>query len=317
MPEIKSWSGIITGAVTPFSDDGAIDWGSYERHLDELDGKGLTGLLVNAMMSEGGHLSEAERDDALRFAIGRVGAKLPVIATIYGANTDAAVAEAMRAEKAGAAALLVVPHPAFGGAPLDPEMPAAYFGAIARATALPMIVFRTPATLSPTFGIEIMKRLCDVPGVVAIKDSVAEADFYRGDGARFMTSDSPLKILIDSDLTILDFLKMGVHGATSICACLHPRAYVRMFDNRHHNIATGLQEALLPLANAVYAPPFRDFRARLKEILAARGIFATARVRPPLMSLTNEERAKMLTAVKSTKDCIDRCVGSAVKFRSI
>ncbi|MBN9004108.1 MAG: dihydrodipicolinate synthase family protein [Rhizobiales bacterium] len=313
MPEIRTWSGIITGAVTPFSDDGAIDWDSYERHLQELVGTGLTGLLVNAMMSEGGHLSEAERDGTLRFAIGRVGATLPVIATIYGANTDAAVAEATRAEKAGAAALLVVPHPAFGGAPLDPEMPAAYFGAIARASALPMIAFRTPATLSPTFGIEIMKRLCDVPGVVAIKDSVAEADFYHGDGARFLVPDSPLKILIDSDLKILDFLKMGVHGATSICACLNPRSYVRMFDNRHHDVATGLQEALLPLANAVYAPPFRDFRARLKEILAAGGIFTNARVRPPLMPLANEERARMLTALKSTQDRIDRFVGLAAK----
>lgn len=311
--EIKTWSGIITGAVTPFSNGGAIDWESYERHLHGLAGTGLIGLLINAMMSEGGHLSEAERDSTLRFAIDRIGATLPVIATIYGANTDAAAAEAARAEKAGAAALLVVPHPAFGGTPLDPEMPAAYFGAIARASALPMIVFRTPAALSPSFGIEIMKRLCDVPGVVAVKDSVAEADFYRGDGARFMMPDSPLKILIDSDLAILDFLRMGAHGATSICACLNPCAYVRMFDNRHRDVATGLQEALLPLAKAVYAAPFRDFRARLKEVLAASGIFTIARVRPPLMCLAKEERSEMLTVLKCTQDCIDRLVGLSIR----
>jgi 4-hydroxy-tetrahydrodipicolinate synthase len=309
--EIKTWSGIITGAVTPFCDDGAIDWESYERHLHGLAGTGLTGLLVNAMMSEGGHLSEAERDSMLRFAIDRTGAALPVIATIYGANTDAAAAEAARAEKAGAAALLVVPHPAFGGAPLDPEMPAAYFGAIAGASALPMIVFRTPAALSPTFGIEIMKRLCDVPGVVAVKDSVAEVDFYRGDGAFFMTPDSPLKILIDSDLAILDFLKLGAHGATSICASLNPRAYVHMFDSWHRDLAVGMQEALLPLAKAVYAAPFRDFRARLKAVLVSDGIFATAHVRAPLMSLAGQERSTVLEVSKNARTCINGPIGLA------
>lgn len=197
MPEIKNWSGIITGAVTPFSDDDEIDWGSYERHLAGFAGTGMIGLLVNAMMSEGGHLSAAERESALRFAVDRVGSRLPLIATIYGSNTKEAAAEAERAEKIGAAALLVFPHAAFGGVPLDPEMPAAFFAAIARVSALPMIVFRTPSTLGPTFGIEIMKRLCDVPGVVAIKDSAAEADFYRDGGAVFLKPDSPLKILID------------------------------------------------------------------------------------------------------------------------
>jgi 4-hydroxy-tetrahydrodipicolinate synthase len=296
MPEIKTWSGIITGAVTPFSDDDAIDWQAYERHLDGLAGTGLIGLLINAMMSEGGHLTAAERESTLRFAVSRTGSRLPLIATIYGCNTREAAAEAARAEKIGAAALLVFPHAAFGGAPLDPEMPAAFFTAIARVSALPMIVFRTPATLGPTFGVEIMKRLCDVPGVVAIKDSAAEAEFYRGDGAMFLRPDSPLKILIDSDLAILDFLKQGAHGATSICACLNPRGYVRMFDDRHDDRAAALQQSLLPLAKAVYAPPFRDFRARLKEVLVADGILASARVRAPLMPLGIRERAAVLEA---------------------
>jgi dihydrodipicolinate synthase/N-acetylneuraminate lyase len=158
-----------------------------------------------------------------------------------------------------------------------------------------------------------MKRLCDVPGVAAVKDSVAETDFYRGEGGLFMTPDSPLKILIDSDLAILDFLKLGVHGATSICACLNPRAYVRMFENRHCDVAMSLQEALLPLAKAVYGMPFRDFRARLKEVLVADGTFATERVRAPLMPLANEERLEVLKASRGTRDRVDRLVGQAFR----
>lgn len=296
MPEISTWSGIITGAVTPFTDADEIDWHSFERHLHRLAGANLTGLLVNAMMAEGGHLSPAERESTLKFAIERIGAKLPVIATIYGSNTSEAVAEAARAARLGASALLVFPHAAFGGTPLDPEMPALYFEAIWKAASLPMIVFRTPATLGPTFGIEVMKRLCDVPGVTAIKDSAAEADFYSGEGALFLTPDSPLKILIDSDLAILEFLRMGAHGATSICASVNPHAYVRLFETRNADKAARLQQKLVTFAQAVYAPPFRDFRARLKEALVLDGVFARSRVRAPLMDLSQEERARVAEA---------------------
>jgi dihydrodipicolinate synthase/N-acetylneuraminate lyase len=164
-----------------------------------------------------------------------------------------------------------------------------------------MIVFRTPALLGPTFGIEVMKRLCDVPGVVAIKDSAAEAEFYSGEGALFLTPDSPLKILIDSDIAILEFLRKGAHGATSVCAAVDPHAYVRLFENRNLDIATSLYEDMIGFAETVYAPPFRDFRARLKEALVLDGTFSTSRVRAPLMGLAEDERRRVAHALMNSR----------------
>lgn len=290
MPVRDPWSGIITGAVTPFTDDDAIDWVSLERHLHRLAEANLAGLLVNAMMAEGGHLTRAEREGVLKFCVDQMGEKIFLIATIYGSSTHEAVEETTQAAKLGAKALLVFPHPAFGGAPLDPEMPAAYFDAIWKGASLPMIVFRTPASLAPNFGIEVLSRLCDVPGVVAVKDSAAETDFYTGDAARFLKPDSPLKILIDSDIAILEFLRMGAHGATSICAAVDPSSYERLFINRYSDSAVGMHGDVVKFAQAVYAPPFRDFRARLKEALVFDGIFTTSRVRAPLMGLSENER---------------------------
>ena len=90
------------------------------------------------------------------------------------------------------------------------------------------------------------------------------------------------------------------------CASLNPRAYVQMFDDRHLNRAATLQEALVPLARAVYAAPFRDFRARLKQVLVADGVFATSRVRAPLMPLTTEQRSSVLKASERTRDAVNR-----------
>src|SRR3954447_14988093 len=126
MPPLQ-WFGIITGLITPFGSDGEIHWDSLERHLAYISRAGITGVLTSAMMGEGGHLSLAEREAILKFTVSRVGDNLPVIATIYGSNTREAAEEAKPAVKIGARALLVFPHPAFAGTPLEPELPAAYF----------------------------------------------------------------------------------------------------------------------------------------------------------------------------------------------
>ena len=132
-------AGVISGVVTPFDDADAVDWESLHRQLHRLADSGITAVLVNASMAEGGHLTAQERDEILTFAVREVGDRIPVVATVYGANTTEAAAEAGRAARAGARGLLVYPHPAFGGEPLDPDLPVAYFDALWSAAQLPMV----------------------------------------------------------------------------------------------------------------------------------------------------------------------------------
>lgn len=296
-------AGVISGAVTPFTDEDTIDRDSLQKHLHQLAGSGITGLLVNASMAEGAHLTERERDEVLAFAVREVGDRVPVLATVYGANTAEAAAEARRSAAAGAQGLLVYPHPAFGGSPLDPELPVAYFRAIWDAAGLPMIVFRTPASLAPTLSLDVLLRLSEVPGVTAVKDSTGDLDFYTGDGGghRFATPDSPLKVLADYDPLLLDFLRAGVHGATVISSVVDTERYVELFDLRESPAADGLQQRLTRFAQAVYAAPFRDFRARLKEALRHDGVIATAHVRRPLLPLPAAERERITRALAASR----------------
>jgi 4-hydroxy-tetrahydrodipicolinate synthase len=297
MPPLQ-WSGIITGLITPFRSDGEIDWDSLERHLAYISRAGITGVLTSAMMGEGGHLSLAEREAILRFTVSRVGDELPVIATIYGNNTRDAAEEANRAVKIGARALLVFPHPAFAGRPLEPELPAAYFQQIWDAARTPMIVFRTPESLAPKFGLDVLQKLIDVPGVAAIKDSAAERDFYTGSALKFLRDNSAVKILIDCDPHIPEFMRLGADGATSICAAVFPEEYVRLLDPTHMNVAEDLIELMRPFAEAVFSSPFRDFRARLKCALEFKQIISSGRVRAPLLPLLGSQRENLENIVR-------------------
>jgi 4-hydroxy-tetrahydrodipicolinate synthase len=297
-------AGVISGAITPFTDDDTIDWESLHKHLHHLAGSGVNGLLINASMAEGGHLTGREREQILDFAVREIGDEVPVLTTVYGANTAEAAAEARRAAAAGAQGLLIYPHPAFGGLPLDPDLPAAYFRAIWSAAGLPMIAFRTPASLAPTLPLEALLRLGETPGVAAIKDSTGDLRFYTGDGggSRFLAADSPLKVLADYDPLILDFLRAGAHGATVISSVVDPDRYVELFDTRALPTADRLYARLARFARAVYQAPFRDFRARLKEALEHDGIIATSHVRRPLPPLSAAERDRIVDALAASRD---------------
>ncbi|TCG05531.1 hypothetical protein BZM27_33030 [Paraburkholderia steynii] len=294
-------AGVTTGVVTAFNPDGSFDWSSMELHIESLQGKGLKALLANAMMAEGLHLTRAERQLSLEFVLNRVDNRLPVIATIFGANTEEASEEAYAAAKSGAQALLVFPHPAFGGQPLDPAIPADYCRAIHQRSGLPIIVFRMPAATAPSFGLDVIERLAGQKGILGLKDSVADESLYQGRGAFLLDPNSPLKVFIDSDPVLLDCARRGVHGAMSICAAAFPQAYAELFRDCHRSTAERQSLILSEFTGLIFRAPKRDFRARLKEALLSQGTLRSSFVRPPLPRLTQQEIEEVLSVTTVTQ----------------
>jgi 4-hydroxy-tetrahydrodipicolinate synthase len=64
-----------------------------------------------------------------------------------------------------------------------------------------------------------------------------------------------------------------------------------------------LQEQIFPMAEAIYGigEPSGDAHARMKEALKQRGVFSSALMRPPLLPLTGEEKAKVTAAIHNLK----------------
>jgi 4-hydroxy-tetrahydrodipicolinate synthase len=56
-------------------------------------------------------------------------------------------------------------------------------------------------------------------------------------------------------------------------------------------------ETLTPLANAIFAAPVRNYRARAKEALVMQGVLERATVREPLLPVSDAERARVREAM--------------------
>jgi len=283
-----SWAtGVLAGAVTPFDEDLRIDARSFREHVKWLSGSGVASIVVAADTGEGQHLTRDERLGVLGLAVHEVGDTVPVLVGLIANVTAEAVEMAREAEATGAAGLQVFPPLAFLGKALDPGLAAGYFEAIASATALPLLVYRPPLELGYAMSDAVIERILAVDTVVALKESSFDEQTYRRSLDLARSVDGVAHVS-GADTFVMRSLEIGADGLALALAAVAPREYVDLLAQaREKGIEAAFEasRALEPLPTVVFAQPFRDFRARLKEALRQMGLLTCAKVRPPLMRL--------------------------------
>jgi 4-hydroxy-tetrahydrodipicolinate synthase len=305
------WAGTIAGVAIPLNEDESIDWTSFEAHLESFVGCGLAGVVVNADTGEGALLAPDEREAVLQFAVRQIGDRLPVAAGLLPAHTAAAAASARVAGDIGAAALQVFTPSVFMGAPLAWEPVAAYYEAIAAATDVPLIVYQAPAGLGVAFELEVLRRLAEIPRVQAIKESSWSRPRFAEAAAAFAGERHDVALLSGEDSFILESLVAGADGAMLAAAASDAGAYVTMWTLRGTVRAAELQAALDPYIERLFALPLRNFRARLKAVLAHDGAIATPTVRSPLQSIGDDEAARLNEALVAGRRRIEDVLSNA------
>jgi 4-hydroxy-tetrahydrodipicolinate synthase len=256
---------------------------------------------VNVDTSEGPHLSAEERVRVIEIVSEEVGDRTLIVAGLAGSFTAQACRIAADAASAGARALLVFPIPVYQGEPLDPEIPTRYHRAVHEACGLPLIAFQLqPALGGVNFSSATLERLMTVEGVVAIKEASFDAKRFV-DTIRTVRAAAPDALVLNgNDNFLLEAYVLGADGALLGFGTLGTRAQVAMFEAVRagdHARAIELAGVLQPLCDAIFAPPVRDYRARIKHALATRGVIDHGCVRPPLLPLSPEEASRVERAL--------------------
>ena len=296
-------NGLIPATLLPLTDGYQIDepaLRAYIRWLLSFDG--LKALAINMDTGEGPHLSRDERRRVLEVYADEVAGRLPLLAGIAARYTAEAIDLARDADAAGASGLVIFPIPAFAGEPLAPEIPFEYHRAIADAVPLPMVLFQLQTALSGVlFSRETLLRLVSIPTVVAIKE--ASFDAVRFVETRRILSDAPREItlLTGNDNFIFESFLLGAQGALIGFGTIAIAEQIEMISRVQAGDIEGasrINDAVVKaLADALFAPPVRNYRARLKEALRQTGVIPGAAMRPPLLPLDDAERSAVASAL--------------------
>lgn len=293
--------GVIPGVALPLLVDRSIDWDSLGSHLDALVAHDIAAVVVNADTGEGTHLSPEERSTVIRFAVDRVGSRVPVLAGLAAQYTAEAERLALDACRAGARGLQVFAPAAFQGSDLDSRLPYEFHRAIANAASLPVIVYQMNLPCGADYTREVILRLAEIPQVVAIKESSLNRAHY-GRTLAVVRETGRLQLLSGADTFLVESLRIGADAPMLAIAATTTERYVRIWRATQEGdwkTAEAVWQGLLPIVDMLFASPFRDFRARLKELLRLQGVIRTAAVRPPLAPLSSVAAAQVRAAAEA------------------
>ena len=307
MPRFKDFQpkGVIPATLLILNDDMSIDEKQTRKHLADcalVDG--VSAVTVNGHASEVHACDFDEQRRILATSLEEVGDRVPLINGIYADGSMEAAKLAAMAAKEGASALLVFPPNSMQmGGQLRPEMAIEHYKRIAGATDLPIIAFQYPMAGGLGYTFETLLKLFDaVPTIKAIKDWSNDAMLHEKHIRTFQALPRPITVLTTHSSWLMASLTMGANGllsgAGSVIADLQA-ALFRAVKAGDLNLAQAINDRIYPLAQAFYAPPFLDMHNRMKEALVLLGRVDKAVVRPPLMKISAEERARLQGALKA------------------
>ena len=178
MPE--PFHGVLPALITPFSDDGsAIDTEALAAIVDRLVGARVAGLVPGGSTGEFTTLSQAERRQLVEATVQAAAGRVRVIAGTGALSTRETVELSVHAERAGAAAVMVVPP--FYDALSWREL-LAHYAAVADAIEIPVMYYNLPSASGVTLTAAQLREL----PVACLKDTggdaVAATELIQTDG---------------------------------------------------------------------------------------------------------------------------------------
>lgn len=164
------YEGIFCPSITITDDEGKIDYDLWGKHLDHLADAGLNGVLLFGSIGEFYSVSLEDKKAACDFAVKRVGGRMKVFVGVGDTNYANVLELTRYAEEAGVDAVLAVSPYYFGPSAATAEQ---YFGGIAEATKLPVILYNFPARTGTDLTPELVASLAAKhPNICGIKDTV-------------------------------------------------------------------------------------------------------------------------------------------------
>lgn len=305
MPRFKDFhpSGVIPATLLAFNEDMSIDVRETRKHVREcamIDG--VSAVTINGHASEVHACSFDEQRTILAETLAEIGDDVPLINGVYADGSIEAAKIARMAEKEGASSLLVFPPNSIAmGGQMRPEMAIEHYKRIADATDLPLIAFQYPMQggLGYTFD-TLLKMFEQIPTIDAIKDWSNDPMLHERHIRTFQNLPRPINVLTTHSSWMMASLTMGCNGllsgAGSVIADLQV-ALFRAVQEGDLKKAQAINDRIIPVTQAFYAPPFLDMHNRMKEALVLLGRLKKSVVRPPLMKLTDAEIKRLGAAL--------------------
>jgi 4-hydroxy-tetrahydrodipicolinate synthase len=242
---VKMLGDVLTAIVTPFKDDGAVDYDGFRRLCSHLLEHGSDGLVVCGTTGESPTLTDGEKLELFRAAVDAVGNRGTVVAGTGSNDTAHSVHLTREAHEAGVDGFLVV-TPYYNKPPARGIV--RHFQAIAEATDRPVVVYNIPQRVVVNIEPQTMELLAEIPNVRAVKQATTDPAQAR------RIVEFGLALYAGNDDLVLPFLEVGGTGGVFVFTHVvgpQVKELVRRFKDGDRDGAYAIGRELEPLIEAL------------------------------------------------------------------
>ena len=243
---------IVTAAITPFGEDGGVDYEAFWRLMKFLDENGSDGVLVAGTTGESPTLSDIEKLSLFKTAVEAVGGRMHVLAGTSTYDTKESVELTREAVAIGVDGIVAV-TPYYSKPPQEGLY--RHFVAIADAAEVPVMLYNIPGRTARLIDIPTTVRLAAHPWIVAVKDAVDDIAFTQ---AEIEQVPPDLAIYSGSDSMTLQIVDAGGVGVVSVASHLagpRIREMVQAAISGDMETARSIDAELQPLFGALFLEP--------------------------------------------------------------
>lgn len=241
--------GSIVAIVTPFHQDGSVNFSKLGELVDWQIQNGTDGIVALGTTGESATMTDEEDDAVCEYVLKRVNGRIPVIVG-SGSNCTASMLEkSLRYQAMGAQGLLII-APYYNKT--NEEGMYRHFATVVDAVDIPCILYNVPGRTGCSISEGVVKRLAGHPNVMGIKEASGNMS-YACKIARYLGPEFAMYSGND-DITV-PILSIGGSGVISVLANILPKQthdMVMSYLSGDTAAATAAQLRYLELINSLF-----------------------------------------------------------------
>ncbi|CAH2603907.1 Dihydrodipicolinate synthase [Rhodovastum atsumiense] len=271
------YHGVWPVMLTPFDDDGEIDYGSLAKLIDWYIAAGVHGLFAACQSSEIFFLSDAETQRLVRFVVDHVAGRVPVVASGHTAAAASQQIDQINAIAAcGVDGVILISNRLAMPAEGDDRV----LRSLERITAatdasLDLGIYECPYPSKRLLSDEVIRWCAASNRFTFIKDTCCSLPRIRQRLA--LVQGSRLRIANANSQTLLGSLQAGAHGYSGVMANFHPDLYVWLYEHWRDSPETA--ERLQNYLSVAALAETLSYPVSAKDYHTSIGTFASTRCR--------------------------------------
>ena len=287
------WHGSFAVIVTPFKKDGALDEKAFRQVVDNVIAAGCHGVIAGGSTGEFFLMSADERKRVQEIAVEQAKGRVPVLCGPAGIRTEDVIDIAKHAKKIGCAGGMTL-TPLYVG--LDEREVVEFYKRVAGESGLPIMLYNSPRYVRAVLTPELVDRLADIDGVVAIKDT--SFDMFQMNNLVRLVGDK-IRIFVGLENLYLPALAVGAVGCVAMVPQVIGKTAVDIYTCWQKGDIKGARRAHETVCRVYDLLGVGSGFIAIKESMNLLGL-PGGHSRPPMLMFTDEQKTKLRAIYEET-----------------